>query len=90
MITCTQAHEVQAGKTLVQPVGRSRAGITPTVIGFVNQISDVIFALSKSRPSPSEGRDWLAFDAAIRGLHEAIVALEDVGMTNEETGSHPW
>ncbi len=88
MIDCKRAHEEEAGEALDLATGRSR--FTPSVTGFVNQISDVIFALSKARPLPSEGCDWLAFDAAIRGLNQAIVALEDVGMTNEETRRHPW
>lgn len=90
MITCEQVHKVRAEEALVQPIDGIRAGLAPAVTGFVNQISDVIFALSKSRSSLSEGCDWLAFDAAIRSLHEAIVTLEDVGMTNEETRRHPW
>jgi hypothetical protein len=59
--------------------------------GLVDQISDVIFGLTESRRlSSEEGREWLAFDATIRGLHGAIVALEDTGMSDERMRSSSW
>ncbi len=76
---------VDAGDAPVESEGRSRDG-RPIVDGFVNQIFDVIFGLSESRSSSSEGGDWLAFDAAIRGLHGAIVALEGVGTARRQDG----
>ena len=89
MITRKQVHEVQEGEVWVAPTGRGAVSST-IVEDFVNQISDVIFGLIKSRPAPAEGCDWLSFDAAIRGLHGAIVALEDMGTTDQGTRRHPW
>jgi len=86
---CTQA--VPAKCETTDPKVRSGSEVSPVVTGFIDQISDVIFGLIKSRRlSTEEGCEWLAFDAAIRGLHGAIVALEDVGTSDEETRNRSW
>ncbi len=45
---------------------------------LVDQLSDVIYGLASHRPDPSDGVAWLSFDAALCGLHGALVALEEL------------
>jgi hypothetical protein len=46
---------------------------------LVDSISDVIYGLASRRPDSSDGVAWLSFDAALCGLHSALVALEEFG-----------
>ncbi len=50
---------------------------------LVDSISDLIYGLASQRPDPSDGVAWLSFDAALRGLHSALVAFEEFGGAHE-------
>ena len=45
----------------------------------IRQISDVIRGLVRRRPECSDGCDWASYEAALCALHNAIVALEEIG-----------
>jgi len=81
MTTSEYVSAGQAGGAPVESGDVQLSAPAPAVGGFINQIVDIIFDLTKGRASQLDGRDWASFDAAIRGLHSAVVALEEIGMT---------
>ena len=54
--------------------------------GLMDQLSDVIYGLAIHRPDPSDGAAWNAFDAALCGLHSALIALDELGGVHEMDG----
>jgi len=91
MTTCEQVSAARAGEASIESGEVQKSASRPVVDGFIDQIFDVIFGLTKGRPSQSDGDVWVSFDTAIRGLHGAIVALEAVGGSEpraEEARSH--
>jgi hypothetical protein len=70
----------EEGPTGLQAVsdGNRSCGLN-VVEELAEQLSDVIYGLVSHRPDSSDGVAWLYFDAALRGLHSALVALEEFG-----------
>ena len=44
---------------------------------LVSRLRTMIAELSARRPDPSDGSGWLNIDAALAGLHAALVALAE-------------
>jgi len=44
---------------------------------LIDQLSDIIYCLTIQRPDSADGAAWLSYDAALFGLHGALVALDD-------------
>jgi len=73
MMTCGVAGRSEAS---AEVLGAGRAGNADWAI---RQISDVIRGLDRRRPECSDGCDWASVEAALCALHNAIVALEEIG-----------
>ncbi len=69
-----------------------RSEQTSFLDSFISQLFDIIFDLTKHRQSELVGWDWALLDTALRSLHGAIVALEEVSSVepiNERTHRYP-
>jgi predicted metal-dependent HD superfamily phosphohydrolase len=48
---------------------------------LASRLRSMIDELAAHRPDPTDGSGWLSFDAALAGLHAAMVALAEFDRT---------
>lgn len=79
MPTVTERASTREPLEGMHPPDRRRGPGFSVVEELIEQLSDVIYGLASHRPAPADGIGWVSFDAAICGLHSALVAMEEFG-----------